>query len=301
MKSFDVTILTAERYLSPANPDWYVEQILLEDQLLKEALERKGLRVHRIDWTNTDFDFSSTRSVIFRSTWDYTERYEEFLRFIHSLFTRTMIFNPASILLWNLDKHYLRDLQMRGVRIPETIYIERNSKTNLRQLFIRHGFGEAILKPAISAGARHTYRLNSGNLQEHEELFQRLINDEAMMLQPFLSSVMTEGEKTLVVIGGRYTHAVIKKAKEGDFRVQDDFGGTVEHYSPTEEEIAFAEHAVSVCDPLPAYARVDILGNAEGSPVVSELEMIEPELWFRFHPEAADRLAEVISTQLHRV
>lgn len=302
MKRYDITILTAERYLHSSNtsePDWYVKQILLEDELLASALQKRGLIVHRIDWTNTDFDFSSTGSVIFRSTWDYTERYEEFLRFIRSLHMKTVIFNPASIIFWNLDKHYLRDLQMRGVHIPETIYIERNSKTNLRQLFIRHGFGEAILKPAMSAGARHTYRLNSGNLQEHEELFQRLTNDEAMMLQPFLSSVMTEGEKTLVVIGGRYTHAVIKRAKVGDFRVQDDFGGTVEHYTPTDEEIAFAEHAVSVCDPLPAYARVDILQNAEGFPVVSELEMIEPELWFRFHPEAADRLADVISSQLN--
>ncbi len=301
MERFDITILTAERYLHPfktAEPDWYVKQILDEDELLASALRKKGLSVHRIDWTNPDFDWSSTRSVIFRSTWDYTERYEEFLRFIRSRHSGTVMFNPASIILWNLDKHYLRDLQMRGVRIPQTIYIEKDSVTDLQQLFDKHRFTEAILKPAMSAGARHTYRLNSVNLNEHEELFQRLIKDEAMMLQPFLSSVMSEGEKTLVVIGGRFTHAVIKKAKAGDFRVQDDFGGTVDHYTPTEEEIAFAEHAVSVCDPLPAYARVDILRNAEGLPVVSELEMIEPELWFRFHPEAADRLADVISMQL---
>ncbi len=298
MKLFDVTILTAERYLSPVEPDWYVDQILLEDRLLKEALERKGLRVHRTDWTNEDFDLDTTRSAIFRSTWDYTERYNEFLQFIHTISAKTCVINPASIILWNLDKHYLQDLMQRGVSIPETIYIEKDAETDLRQLFTKHPFSEAILKPAMSAGARHTYRLNEQNLTEHESLFQQLIRSEAMMLQPFLSSVMTDGEKTLVVIGGRYTHAVIKKAKKGDFRVQDDFGGTVHRYSPTNEEIAFAEHAVSVCDPLPAYARVDILRNDEGKPVVSELEMIEPELWFRFHPAAADSLADVIKKMI---
>lgn len=300
MKRYDITIVTAQRYLHPSDPDWYVKQILQEDELLTSALRRNGLTVHRIDWTNRDFDWSSTRSVIFRSTWDYTERFDEFLQFVRSLLTRTLVINPVSIILWNLDKHYLRDLHVRGVQIPETIYIEKNSDVDLRTLVEFHRFGEAILKPAMSAGARHTYRLNDGNLQEHEALFQRLIKEEAMMLQPFLPSVMTEGERTLMVIGGRFTHAVIKKAKAGDFRVQDDFGGTVHHYSPTPEEILFAEHAVSVCDPLPFYARVDILTAANGTPVVSELEMIEPELWFRFHPEAADRLAEMIERELKR-
>lgn len=300
MKRYDITIVTAQRYLHPSDPDWYVKQILQEDELLTSALRRNGLTVHRIDWTNRDFDWSSTRSVIFRSTWDYTERFDEFLQFVRSLLTRTLVINPVSIILWNLDKHYLRDLHVRGVQIPETIYIEKNSDVDLRTLVEFHRFGESILKPAMSAGARHTYRLNDGNLREHEALFQRLIKEEAMMLQPFLPSVMTEGERTLMVIGGRFTHAVIKKAKAGDFRVQDDFGGTVHHYSPTPEEILFAEHAVSVCDPLPFYARVDILTAANGTPVVSELEMIEPELWFRFHPEAADRLAEMIERELKR-
>jgi glutathione synthase/RimK-type ligase-like ATP-grasp enzyme len=268
---------------------------------LKEALERKGLRVYRTDWSDKDFDWNTTRSVIFRSTWDYTERYDEFLRFIHTVSTQTVLFNPTSIILWNLDKHYLRDLKSRGISIPETIYIEKGDATDLRQLFMQHRFTEAILKPAMSAGARHTYRLNEENLHEHEALFQQLIGAEAMILQPFLHSVTTDGEKTLVVIGGKYTHAIIKKAKQGDFRVQDDFGGTVHQYTPTEEEIAFAEKAVSVCDPLPAYARVDILQENEGYAVVSELEMIEPELWFRFHPAAADQLADVITSQLQQM
>jgi glutathione synthase/RimK-type ligase-like ATP-grasp enzyme len=297
MARYDITILTAEHYLDPVHPDWYVQQILLEDRILAEALEREGLRVHRIDWTNAAFRWNETSSAIIRSTWDYTNRFEEFHAFLHTAAAQTRLINPLSTVLWNLDKHYLSDLRKRGIGIPETIFIERYSTDTIADVFRNSGFTEAILKPAMSAGARHTYRLTADNLPGHEAIFRELIGNETMMLQPFLHSVVTHGEITLVVIGGRYTHAIHKKAKQGDFRVQDDFGGTVHHYTPTPEEIAFAERAVAACDPLPAYARVDILRDQDGHPVVSELEAIEPELWFRFFPPAAAKLAEHIVRQ----
>ena len=294
MKSYHVTLLTAERYIRPTNPDWYVQQILQEDHLVQVALERKGLRVHRIDWSNREFDWSSTECALMRAAWDYTERYNEFLKFILNVSEQTVLINPPKTILWNIDKHYLRDLGNLGVAIPQTIYIEKNESTSLRHLHHQYGLKDSILKPAMSGGARHTYRLHDGNLDQHETIFQQLISQETMMLQPFLHSVTTFGEITLIIIGGTFTHAVLKKAASGDFRVQDDFGGTVHHYSPTKEEVSFAERTVSVCEPVPAYARVDLLKDAEGNLVVSELELIEPELWFRFHPPAADLLANEI-------
>jgi glutathione synthase/RimK-type ligase-like ATP-grasp enzyme len=298
MSTYDITILTAEQYLAPTEPDWYVQQILLEDRMLQEALVRLGLRVHRQDWTSRSFDWSETTAVIFRSTWDYTSRYPEFLDFINAASRLTRLINPPETILWNLDKHYLRDLHHRGINIPETMYIEQGNTLRLPELLSRSGFSDAILKPAMSAGARHTYRVSPQNAEELNTLFETLTAGEAMMLQPFLPSVLTDGEVTLVMIGGKYSHAIRKTAKPGDFRVQDDFGGTVHPYSPTAEEIAFAERTVSVCDPVPIYARVDILRDLKGLPAVSELEAIEPELWFRFHPPAADRLAEAISQVL---
>ncbi|MFA5834965.1 MAG: hypothetical protein WDA22_15925 [Bacteroidota bacterium] len=291
MKSYDITLLTAERYLRPTNPDWYVQQILQEDQLVSDALERKGLRVHRLDWSNKEFDWSSTQFALMRAAWDYTERYSEFLNFIRNVSEKSVLINPPKTILWNIDKHYLRDLEKFGIAIPETIYIEKNESTSLRHLHHQYGLKDSILKPVMSGGARHTYRLNNHNLDQHETIFQQLISQEAMMLQPFLDSVITYGEITLIVIGGTYTHAVLKKAKPGDFRVQDDFGGTVHHYTPTKEEISFAERTVSVCEPVPVYARVDLLRDNNGNLAVSELELIEPELWFRFHPPAAEMLA----------
>ena len=86
---------------------------------------------------------------------------------------------------------------------------------------------------------------------------------------------------------------------ESEVRVQDDFGGTVHDYKASESEIAFAEQAVEACDPQPLYARVDAIWDNNNQLVVSELEMIEPELWFRKDDQAADKLAEAISAKYY--
>jgi hypothetical protein len=97
-----------------------------------------------------------------------------------------------------------------------------------------------------------------------------------------------------MLFGGRYSHAVLKKAKQGDYRVQDDFGGSVRDYSPTAEEIEFAEKTVAACSPVPIYARVDVIWDNDNQLCVSELELIEPELWFRTCPSAAELFAEEV-------
>jgi glutathione synthase/RimK-type ligase-like ATP-grasp enzyme len=109
---------------------------------------------------------------------------------------------------------------------------------------------------------------------------------------------MEFGEITLMLFGGKYTHAVKKVAKPGDFRVQDDHGGKVYRYEPTSEEIAFAERAVHACPHLPVYARVDLVRNEQQQLVVMEFEMIEPELWLRFHPPSATSFATAIVQRL---
>jgi glutathione synthase/RimK-type ligase-like ATP-grasp enzyme len=193
-----------------------------------------------------------------------------------------------------MDKHYLRDLEMRGVHATPTRYIEPGESVTLKALHTETGWERTVLKPAVSAAARHTYRLDPSNLEAHEAVFRELIAREAMMLQPFQDHIVEKGEKTLMVMGGQYTHAVLKVAKPGDFRVQDDYGGTVQAYTPTPEEIRFAELAFSVCDPAPLYGRIDLVTDNDGCLAVMELELIEPELWFRFHPPSAEVLADAL-------
>ena len=118
------------------------------------------------------------------------------------------------------------------------------------------------------------------------------------MLQEFQENILTEGEISYMVFGGKFTHAIQKRAKDGDFRVQDDFGGSVQRYNPSAKEIDFCETAVAAILPQPIYARVDVIWDNNKELAVSELELIEPELWFRYQPDAADAMAKLICTRL---
>ena len=298
MESYDIIILTDARYEKPDEANWYVAQLLGEERLLLAGLEARGLRTARVAWSNPDFDWSRTRAAVFRSTWDYFERFAEFSAWMDRVERGTRLFNAPELVRWNVDKHYLRDLGGRGVNVPVTRFLERGEMTTLREAFADCGWSEAILKPAVSGAARHTYRLDAANLDAHEDVLRELLREEAMMLQPFLGSVLTQGELSLIVTGGRCTHAVRKIAKAGDFRVQDDHGGTVHPHTPTADEVAFAESAVVACPQAPLYARVDAVRDDAGALSLMELELVEPELFFRFSPPAADALAAAIAERM---
>tara|TARA_B110000003_G_C16619276_1_gene522498 strand:+ start:1090 stop:2001 length:912 start_codon:yes stop_codon:yes gene_type:complete len=292
---FDIVILTDHRYVNPKKADWYTQQVLDEDSLLQTALENKGLKVCKKDWADKGFDWTTTKYAIFRTTWDYFERFDEFFIWLENTKKKTTFINSSEIINWNIDKHYLQDLAKNKINIAPTLFIEKGNKITLLALFTKAKWNEAVLKPAISGAARHTYRITPSNCSEVEAVFQELIESESMLFQEFLNNITKKGEISLILIGGKYTHAVKKIAKKGDFRVQDDHGGWVEKYTPTKEEIVFAENCLTASPYKPMYARVDIVYDNNDKPSLSELELIEPELWFRFFPEAAEKLAEEIN------
>jgi len=296
MKSIDVVILTDNRYVNPLERDAYIDNVLLEDQLVQEALEKEGLKVKRLSWDDADFDWNTTKYALFRTTWDYFDRFEEFSVWLAKVSTQTILLNSVKMIYWNIDKHYLQDIAKKEVAIVPTYFIEKGDTRTLAEIHAETTWKETIVKPCVSGAARHTYKLNPANIHEYEAIFKELIANESMMLQPFMHQIMTKGEVSLIVINGKYTHGILKKAKKGDFRVQDDFGGSVHEYTPSQEEIEFAENAVKACIELPMYARVDIVWDNEDQLAISELELIEPELWFRFHNDAATELAKGIKS-----
>jgi len=300
MREIDITILTDSRFVNPVDPDWYTGNVLLEDNLVKEALENERLSVARTNWDNLHFDWSSTRYVLFRTTWDYFDRFPEFERWLERIKNHTSFINPLEILYWNLDKHYLKELESGEIRIPPTLFIEAGYAGKLEEVLALSGWREAILKPAVSGAARHTYRINMKTVKNVEHIFAELIREESMMIQEFQENVIREGEVAYMIFEGRFSHAVLKKARPGDFRVQDDFGGTVADYHPDREEIAFAEHVVNSCNFDPVYARVDIIRDNSYALCVSELELIEPELWFRRCPEATGKFARAVAEYMKK-
>lgn len=294
MGKFDITILTDQRYKDPPVRNDYINNVLLEDNLLKEALERKGMKVHRTNWDDPLFDWNITRFAIFRTTWDYFDRYEEFKEWMRKTKLKTRFLNSEALVDWNIDKRYLEELEAKGINIPPTIFIEIGERRSLIKIASQLNWHEFILKPTVSGAGRHTYRFKLHEAEKLENIFRELIKNEEMMLQEFQKNVPTNGEIAFMIFGGKFSHAVLKKAKSGDFRVQDDFGGTVHHYHATESEIHFAEQVIRLIAPTPVYARVDVISDNQGKPAVGEVELIEPELWLRMDEKASNQLAEAI-------
>ena len=289
-----VYILTEGRYIAPESPSAYAQQILTEEAILAKALEANGINAERANWSDPDVDWAAADAAIFRSTWDYFDRFDEFKKWFDETSKKIRFINAPETLLWNMDKHYLQDLEAKGLSIVPSLFMKKGSKQSLAEVCAKTDWQEFILKPCVSGCARHTYRINQSDISAHESILNELLQNEGMMLQEFHSSIMEQGEVSHMVMGGRYTHSILKKAKSGDFRVQDDFGGSVVSYEANAEEIVFAEKCFQNLSPMPLYGRVDIMWNADGKLMISELEVIEPELWFRYHPAAANRLAEAV-------
>ena len=289
---YDVVVLTQAEYINPEKVDWYVQQVLDEDNYVLEALAAHGLNVIKKDCSDPEFDWSTARALMFRTTWDYFERYSEFAPWLSSVSQTCLLLNSAEIINWNIDKHYLSDLMSAGINVAPTKFLKRNTSITLDALFKQTGWTKAVLKPAISGGAWNTYRLSPDSALAHESIFSELISKEDMLFQEFLNDIETFGEISLMFMGGSYTHAVRKIAKPGDFRVQDDHGGRVEVYDASSPEIEFGISALAASPFSPIYARVDIVRDNTGKLSLCELELIEPELWFRNNPSAADELAK---------
>ena len=290
----DIVVLTDKRYLKDSTTDLYKHNVFYEDELVVNALKNKGLNVLRMAWDDSTFNWSDTKFALFRTTWDYFERFIEFSSWLSSVSKKTRLLNSERIIRWNVDKHYLLDLKNKGIHISKSHFLEKGEQMSLKEIHEKLNWQETVLKPCVSGAARHTYRLNKNNIVDYENVFKQLVANEAMILQPFQENIVKQGEVSLMVIEGKFTHAVLKIAKKGDFRVQDDFGGTVQPYKATLEEIKFAENAVKACIDMPIYARVDVFKDNDGILALSELELIEPELWFRNNPESSNLLAAAI-------
>ena len=294
----DLVLLTEPRFESPPTVTPYIANVLEEDRLLTEALTRRGIRTRRVDWSRDDVDWSSAPRALFRTTWDYFLRWEEFCRWLDRAEVATELLNPPALVRWNSDKRYLKELEERGVPIVETHIVEVGESGSLEERLARLGWDDAVLKPAVSGGGRHTYRVRRDSAAAHEAVFRELVASEAVLLQPFVNSVLSAGEVTLVLFADEVSHAVRKTPRAGEFRVQDDFGGSVAAHTPSAEEVAVAEAAWAACPRAPLYGRVDMVYSAAREPRVMELEIIEPELWMRYHPPAAERFAAALETHI---
>lgn len=267
-----------------------------DDKLLREALAEQGCEARSLVWDDPGADWGAFDLCLVRSTWDYHDKHDEFLAWAQRVEGVSALCNPADLIAWNSDKTYLRELADGGVPIVPTIWVDRDSEAELARLVESEGSGEAVVKPAIDLGARNLRRVQAGEISAAlEAVLQR---SPVAMVQPFLPSLESEGELSLIYIDGNFSHAVRKRPAPGDFRVQGIWGGTVEPAQPAPSEIDLAEQALSQLDEPPLYARADLVTGPEGAPCLIELELIEPNLYLAQHPAAAEALAAAVMRAL---
>lgn len=190
------------------------------------------------------------------------------------------VLNPVPLLRWNSDKRYLAELGGKGIAVIPTRIAEQLDEVALAEARAEFG-AELVIKPPVSASADGTHRL-----QPHDPLPEES-RGRAMMIQPFLRSVAEEGEYSIMLFGGEYSHAIVKRPKAGDYRVQPHLGGTEEPCAPPPGSIELAKAALDAAPAKAAYARVDMIRDASGALAIIELELIEPALWLQHAPDGA--------------
>ena len=273
-------------------------QPLREDDLhLRDALTSKGVSVVPIVWDDEDPDWSQFDACLIRSVSDYHMKYGQFVNWVTRVGAATSLWNSPDLTLWNANKAYLRDLAAGGVPTIPTEWIPRGSDINLIEVLDFHGWTRAVAKPMVGLGAQNLLRVSRGD-DEGQRAVGALLQQNGALIQPFLPSVEVEGESSLVYFGGKLTHAVKKRPAAGDFRVQKTWGGTFEDWEPNSAEIGVARAALDHIEPTPLFARVDLVTGPSGDPLLIELELIEPDLFFRHEPAAAGQFADVIATRL---
>lgn len=257
-------------------------------QVEAEALRRAGLDVTARPWT-TPGDLRPFDAVLPLVVWGYHERYEKWLSLLDR-FERENIkcINPPALLRWNSDKAYLAELDARGVPTVHTIAVEALDEHGLRESRERFGCETLVVKPPVSASATGTFRLGPGDPVPLEVAGKR------MLVQPFMASVAREGEYSLMLFDGCFSHAIVKTPKSGDFRVQPHLGGTERPCEAPEGAIDLALKALAAAPAQATYARVDMVPDAEGMLRIMELELIEPALWLQHAPEGGADFASAV-------
>lgn len=258
-----------------------------------EALERGGFAVEARPWTEAG-DLGGSDVVLPLVAWGYhfdAPRWHALLDRLEA--ERIPTLNPVAVLRWNSDKAYLTGLGDQGVTTVPTIACDALDAASLAAARARFG-DELVVKPPVSAAADGTYRLRAGDPIPAEAL------GRPMMIQPFLAAVASEGEYSILMFGGEYSHALVKRPKSGDYRVQPHLGGSEVASDPPEGAIALAKQALAAAPANTAYARVDLIRLNDGRLAVIELELIEPSLWLNLSPDQGASFAAAIARALEQ-
>ncbi|MEP7271218.1 MAG: hypothetical protein ABI882_06915 [Acidobacteriota bacterium] len=297
-----------------------LEGFVSDDELAVEPLRELGWTVDAVSWRahgrEPGVDWDKYEAVVIRTTWDYHKDPQAFVETLEEIdSSRATLANPLELVRWNLHKSYLRGLEMCGVRVVPTHWGRDLDYARLIALFDILETDEIVIKPAIGASADDTFRVRRGSASEIAVEIETLFREREYMAQPFIQTVVDEGEYSLFYFGGEYSHTVLKTPKANDFRVQEEHGGEIRAVEVDSGLIERGLGVIRLLDVEPLYARVDYVRDGRGELTgeerfaqfsqfdqyaLMELELIEPALYFRNEPHSAARFARAFDRWMRR-
>ena len=259
-------------------------------ELLGRGFSMMGDTIEDVSWDDETADWAGFDAVIIGTTWDYWDRLDEFLAALSRISGSTRLYNRFDLVRWNIHKTYLKDLEARGAQLIPTLWIDEMTEERARAAFTQLGSDDLVFKRQIGAGAFGQFRLKAGDPIPHMP--------HPMMVQPFLPMIEREGELSFIFVDGELSHALVKKAAAGDYRIQSLYGGVEAAIEPSAADLAAARAILSTLDEPPLYARVDMLRGEDGGLLLMELELIEPYLYPVQGPQIGERLARAVKRRL---
>ena len=280
IRTMRVAIATCQRIPEPD----------LDEPLLLESLAAAGIDARVLAWDDDAAPFAEHDLVVLRSTWNYYQRVDDFVAWVARTGRATRVLNPPEIVAWNAKKTYLAELPKRGIDIVPTEFVLQHAARSVADILAERGWEDVVIKPVVSAGSFRTERFSPSAVPAAQAFLDALVADRDAMVQRWLPSVDTYGERSLVWIDGVVTHAIRKTPR---------FAGGTERVSGevavAEDERAFAERALEPFAAELLYARVDMVRDAEGTLRIMELELLEPSLFFMRSKPALERFVSALA------
>jgi len=265
-----------------------------DDRLAASAVEELGLTVDARCWDDPGADWLAYAAIVLRTTWDYHHRLAEFHAWIDRLEALgARLWNPPGVLRWNTDKRYLARAWHPRLSQPATAVLDRGSIHDLRSVLDAHGWDEAVIKPAISADGYSTERTSRLRAASDQAALDAMLARGDVVVQQMVPEIRTNGEISLMFFGGVFSHAVSKRPKAGEFRVQERLGGMIARTEPPPPLIDYARELLDAAAPGCLYARVDAV--AADRFVLMEVELVEPSLYLGHDASAPAAFARAIA------
>ena len=272
-----------------------LDDFVCDDEVAIPALAASGWAVDTVSWLDDAVRWGDYDLVIVRSPWDYQRDPERFLDVLRQIDrSSSRLANPLAAMRWNLDKRYLLALADAGVAVVPTIAGKRLDRRRLETLAAETGWRELVVKPVVGANADHTYRLRWPAADGDLDSVLASHRDGAWLAQPFVDSIVEEGEYSLFYFADDFSHAILKTPAHGDFRVQEEHGGRIRAVSADESLLGAGRSVMRALPTDLLYARVDLARGASGEWLLMEVEIVEPSLYFRMESGAPVRFATAV-------